>query len=98
MGRSAIGTLSDRDIVDYLSKRVYVECTDSGDEDPNRFDSHMYPGNFRHQISMHITRIQAGQAYTPQPLRVGERMVKLEDIQAKPIPDEQRSDLEDDRA
>jgi hypothetical protein len=61
---SSTGALSDREIVDYLNQRAYVECTDEGLEDPNRFALDMYPGNFRHAISLHIMKVRA-KATTP---------------------------------
>lgn len=76
MGRRADGQLSDKDIVDYLNKRAYVECTDMGQEDPNRFALDMYPGDFRHAISLHITRLRTAEllrkAPTPTPLTMNQ--------------------------
>jgi hypothetical protein len=63
MARRSDGSLSDREIVNYLAGRAYVECTDQGLEDPNRFyNPGQYPGDFRHAISLHITRVRAREA------------------------------------
>jgi hypothetical protein len=50
--------LSDRELVDYLSKRAYVECTDQGNDDPKQFyNPGMYGGNFRQALSTHIRKV-----------------------------------------
>lgn len=49
--------LSDSELIEYLSQRTYVEATDMGNEDPNRFEFHaMGRRSFRQALSAHIQR------------------------------------------
>lgn len=51
--------LTDKEIVDFIAKRGYVEITDAGYEDPDRFEyPHQTTGNFRNAISNHIRRVR----------------------------------------
>jgi hypothetical protein len=54
------GQLSDRDIVNYLSSKDYILAVDAVEgEDPTKFEyPEMYPGDFRHAISLHILGIR----------------------------------------
>lgn len=55
--------LPDWELLDYLSDRVYVEATDQGSEDPNRFQNDMnFKGSFRQDLSEHIRKVRAQNA------------------------------------
>lgn len=48
--------LSDKELMDYLVDRGYVECTDSGNEDPRRFSfvRSVEAHDLREALSRHI--------------------------------------------
>lgn len=49
--------MSDRELIDWLSRRSYVEATDRGEEDPRRFEFHgAFNSNFRRALSRHISK------------------------------------------
>ena len=50
--------LSDKELIDWLSRRAYVEATNRGAEDPNRFEYYgHYERSFRQVLSAHIRRV-----------------------------------------